>query len=209
MPDLDYRFDKYTEEYQADELDEIRSFARDNDLPDGVGLEIGTNRGRFLTELSQRRPGQTFVGVEWTKKHAETAEKRLNRHDIDNAYVLNADVKHVIPVLFDAGQLEDVFLLYPDPWWKTRHHKRRVIQPDFLDMLAPKMADGSHLWIRTDVGPYADHMAGIIDAHCHFRALPADDYPVDPFPRSTRERHVIRQGLPVHCLYYQKIEPSQ
>ena len=204
MPDLDYRFDKYTEEYQADELDLIRTFAREESLPGGLGLEIGTNRGRFLTRLAESRPEQTFVGVEWTQKYADTAQRRLERNEVDNAFVLNADVKHVIPVIFDAGQLEDVFLLYPDPWWKTRHHKRRVIQPDFLDMLAPKMADGGHLWIRTDVGPYADVMDDIIAEHSQFRPLAPEEYPAEPFPRSTRERHVIRQGLPVHCLYFRK-----
>lgn len=205
MANPDYRFDKYTEEYQADELERVREFAREVALPDLVSLEIGTNRGRFLTELAERFPEREFLGVEWTKGLADTAKRRVERSGVPNARVLQADANHVLPLVFDAGQLRELFLLYPDPWWKTRHRKRRVIQSEFLDLLASKMPEGGKVWIRTDVGTFADDMRETLDAHPSFKPMDVFDIPLEPFPRSTRERHVIESGIPVHVLYYERV----
>ncbi len=205
MPNPDYRFDKYTEEYQADELARVRAFARKVELPEQVSLEIGTNRGRFLTELAERFPERYFLGIEWTKSLADTAKGRVERSGVPNARVLQADANHVLPVVFDEGQIRELFLLYPDPWWKTRHRKRRVIQPEFLDLLAPRMVEGGKLWIRTDVGTFADDMRETLDAHESFEPMDIFDIPLEPFPRSTRERHVIQAGIPVHILYYERV----
>lgn len=202
MPDLDYRFDKYTEEYQADELERIRTFAAEASLPDAVSLEVGTNRGRFLKAIAERHPDRYYLGVEWTHSLAEAADQRLERAGVDNAHVLEADVNHVLPVVVDDDQLREVFVLYPDPWWKTRHRKRRVIQSDFLDLLCQKLRPGGPLWVRTDVGPFADDMREVLDDHPAFEPMDAFEVPLQPFPRSTRERHVIESGLPVHLVYY-------
>jgi tRNA (guanine-N7-)-methyltransferase len=206
MPNLDYRFDKYTEEYDSDELERIREFARTVELPDRVSIEVGANRGKFLSKLANAAPDKTFIGVEWQGKLAGIARRRVERRDATNAYVLHADINHVLPVVFDDGQVEELFLMYPDPWWKTRHRKRRVIQPDFLDLLAPKMAPGGKLWCRTDVGTFADDMRETLDEHPAFAAVPLEAIPHEPLPQSTREKHVIRMGLPVHVLYYERVE---
>lgn len=205
MPDLDYRFDPITEEHVARQLTEIRDFARDVALPDQLTLEIGSNRGRFIRALAQRHPDRTFLGVEMRFKYVETAREELADAEVSNAWVLCADVNHVLPIVIDDGQLTDVFLLYPDPWWKRQHRTRRVIQPGFLDRLAPKMAAGGKLWIRTDVGPFADDMRDILVDHPEFEPVHPEDYPDEPFPRSTREKHVIREGIPVNLVYFQRI----
>lgn len=204
-PNPDYRFDKYTEEYQSRELERVREYARTCELPEKVSLEIGTNRGRFLTGLAEQFPERYFLGIEWTKSLAETAKGRLERNEVTNADVLYADANHVLPTVIDDGQVRELFLLYPDPWWKTRHHKRRVIQPEFLDLLAPKMAPGAKVWIRTDVGTFADEMRETLDEHPRFKPMDIFDIPLEPFPRSTRERHVIKNGIPVHILYYERV----
>lgn len=204
MPNLDYRFDKYTEEYQSDELARVREFAGEVQLPEQVSIEIGSNRGRFIKGLAERFPDRYFLGIEWTKSLADAAKGRLERNGIGNARVMQADANHVLPVVIDDAQVRELFLLFPDPWWKTRHRKRRVIQPEFLDLLAPKMIEDGNLWIRTDVGTFADDMREILDAHEAFEPLDVFDYPLEPFPRSTRERHVIQAGIPIHTLYYKK-----
>lgn len=203
VTNLDYRFDEYTEKYQAPELARIREFAREKSLPDQVSLEIGTNRGRFLSELARRNPQRYYLGVEWTAL-AHNARSRLKRDGVSNADVLAADANHALPILLKDGQLREVFLLFPDPWWKLRHRKRRVIQPDFLNLIAQKMPPGANLWIRTDVGTFADDMREVLRAHPEFKPLDLFDFPAEPFPRSTRERHVIRAGIPIHSIYYQR-----
>jgi len=203
VANLDFRFDAITEKFQSAELERIRAFGRANPLPDEVSLEIGTNRGRFLSELAQRFPERYFLGSEWTML-AKNARARLQRDGVTNADVLAADANNLLPILFDDGQLRDLFLLFPDPWWKIKHRKRRVIQPEFLDLIATKMRPGGHIWIRTDVGTFADDMREILAAHPAYKPVDVFDFPLAPFPRSTRERHVIRGGIPIHTIYYQR-----
>ena len=204
MPNLNLRFDSVIEEHYDWQLAEIRAFAAAMGQPDWLGVEIGTNRGKFLAALAKAHPERCYLGVELRKAWAEVAQRRLERSRVSNAQVLRADANHVLPIVADDGQLDELFLLFPDPWWKARHHKRRIIQPEFLDLLARKMRSGGHLWIRTDVGPLADDMRQTLVAHPHFEPLPLTEYPRKPFPRSTRERHVVRQGMPIHTLYWRR-----
>ena len=202
MPDLEHRFDDYTEEYARRQLDAVRDFARSVALPPDVILEIGTNRGRFLRQLALRHPQRAVVGVELRNKYVQLARRDLAKDAIANAHVVCADVNLLLPVAIDDGQLTDVYVLYPDPWWKKRQRKRRVIQPDFLDLLSRKLRVGGHLWIRTDVGPLADDMLDTLTAHEAFEPMSPGDWPIDPFLRSTREAKSIVQGLPVNVLYF-------
>ena len=202
MPDLDYRFDPVIEEHYDLQLAEIRAFAREMGQPGWLSMEIGTNRGKFLAALASAHPDRFYLGVELRKSWAETAQRRVERQGLDNAHVLRADANHVLPIVVEDGQLDELFLLFPDPWWKARHHKRRIIQPEFLDLLAQKMRPGGHLWIRTDVGPLADDMRQTLVAHPRFEPLSLEEYPAEILPRSTRERHVVRQKMPIHTLYW-------
>ncbi len=204
MPDLGYRFDDITEEYSSRMLDEIRRFARETPLPDRLMLEIGTNRGRFLLPLAQQFPDRVALGVEIRNKYAKLARRDLQKAGVDNAYVLSADIALALPILVDDGQISDVFILYPDPWWKERHKKRRVIRDDLLDVLHPKLADGATLWIRTDVGPLADDMRDVLIDHPGFEPLPPDEFPLPSFPRSTRERKWVAEGNPINLVYFRK-----
>lgn len=204
MANLDHRFDDYIEKFQAAELARIREFGAKTVLPAMISLEIGTNRGRFLSAMARRHPERYYLGVEWTSL-AHNARARLKQDGVTNADVLAADVNHVLPLLVDDGQLRELFLLFPDPWWKIRHRKRRIIQPDFLDLIAQKMPPGGTIWIRTDVGTFADDMRDTLAAHPMFKPLDVFAYPLEPFPRSTRERHVVRAGIPVHTIYYQRV----
>lgn len=204
MPDLDHRFDDITEHYSSRMLAEIRRFARDVELPARVMLEIGTNRGRFLLPLAKQFPDRVALGIEIRNKYARLARRDLVKAGVTNAHVLAADAALALPIVIDDGQLTDVFVLYPDPWWKKRHQKRRVIRPDLLDLLHAKMAEGANLWVRTDVGPLADDMRDTLTEHPGFEPLPPDEYPLEPFPRSTRERKWVADHNPVHLVYFRR-----
>lgn len=209
MPDLDLRFDDITEQYSSRQLEEIRSFARASDLPDDLVLEIGSNRGRFIHKLARERPDSFILGVELRYKYVKLARRDLKRDGLTNAHILCADANLVMPIVIDDGQLTDLFLLYPDPWWKKRHRKRRVIQPEFLDLLARKMRPGGNLWIRTDVGPLADDMRDTLVDHPDFQPIPPDEFPVEPFLRSTREASSIGKGLPINLVYFRRVTENR
>lgn len=202
MVDLDFRFDEVTEKYSGRTLERVREFARETELDGPMALEIGSNRGRFLLGLAQKRPDLLHLGVELRRKYARSATKRIKRAGIDNAHVLCADANLVVPIVANDGQIHEFYLVCPDPWWKSRHEKRRIIQPEFLDLMERKMAPGGRLYIRTDVGTLADWMREHLDEHPAFEPLSPESFPVEPFPRSTRERHIMGYGMPMFPLYY-------
>lgn len=204
MPHPQHRFDDYTEEYAARQLAEARQFAREVPLPDHLMVEIGSNRGRFLLELARRNPDRFVLGIEIRGKYARLSRRDLEKAGIENAAVLCCDATLAFPILLDDEQISDVFLLYPDPWWKKKHRKRRVVRDDFLDTLHRKMKPGANLWIRTDVGPLADDMRDVLLEHEGFEPVPPEEFPLEPFPRSTRERKWIAEGNPVNLVYFRK-----
>ncbi|MBA2661833.1 MAG: tRNA (guanosine(46)-N7)-methyltransferase TrmB [Bradymonadaceae bacterium] len=206
MPDLSLRFDAHTEHFYSRQLAWLRDRALNDPFVGPVSVEIGSNRGKFLRELSGRDPERFYIGIEWRHKFVELAKEMFEKHGVANAITFRADANLAIPVLFDEGQLQELFVLFPDPWWKSRHRKRRIIQPAFLDILATKMPLGAMIWIRTDVGTLADDMREILDAHPCFEALPFEQFPVEPFPRTNREVTIIAKGLPIHPLYYRRVE---
>ncbi|RAL23551.1 tRNA (guanosine(46)-N7)-methyltransferase TrmB [Lujinxingia litoralis] len=202
MADLSLRFDEVIEENYDRMLTRIREFAHATPLPERVSLEIGSNRANFLRQLAQRHPDRHYLGIEWRKKYVDFGKVNLLEHGVTNADLLQADATLAIPILFEAGQLSELFILFPDPWWKKRHQKRRIIQPHTLDLFAEKMHSGAHLWLRTDVGTLADDFRVDLDAHPEFELLPFEEMPLEPYPRTTREVKILRKGLPVHTLYY-------
>ena len=206
MADLTLRFDDVIETHYDRQLAQIREWTEANQhtIPSSLSIEIGSHRGQFLRQLAARHPDGFYLGVEIRKKWTEQANKRFERYGLTNAHVIRADAAHVIPIVVDDGQLGELFVLYPDPWWKARHKKRRVIRKEMLDMLSPKFAPHGKLWVRTDVGPLANDMRATLNAHPDFEPLPLADYPLSPFPFSERDVVTMRNDLPVQLLYYRK-----
>ncbi len=202
MPDLDLRFDTYTEQFYDQQLAALREQALTISLPERLSLEIGSNKGMFLRGLAKRYPEREYLGIEIRAKYTRQANDSYAREGIPNARVLRADGNLAIPILIDDGQISELFALYPDPWWKARHRKRRLIQPAFLDLLERKMHPGAKLWIRTDVGVLANDMRDTLNSHRAFRPTPIDDIPMTPFPRSERDVRSIAMGIPVQLVYY-------
>ncbi|MEZ4461134.1 MAG: tRNA (guanosine(46)-N7)-methyltransferase TrmB [bacterium] len=204
MADIELRFDEYTEQFSSKSLAELREYAVTHPIDGPISIEIGANRGKFLTELALRHPERRYLGIEIRRSFAQAAQKLARRVGATNSDTIHADANLAIPILIDDGQLDEMFLLYPDPWWKARHHKRRIIQPDFLDLLSQKMPSGGMVWIRTDVGPLADDMRQTLVDHPEFEPLHLDEFPKDPFPWTNREVHCFAQGLPAHLVYFRR-----
>lgn len=205
MADLELRFDAYTEKFSSRSLVELREYATSNPFVGPVSIEIGSNRGRFLIDLARRNPDRQYLGIELRRSYAEASQSLARRTGVNNVWMIHADANLAIPILLDDGQLAEMFLLYPDPWWKSRHHKRRMIQPEFLDLLARKMPSGGKVWIRTDVGPLADDMRTTLIDHDAFRIMKQDEYPLEPFPWTNREYHWFAKHLPSHLVYFERI----
>lgn len=159
-------------------------------------LEIGFGRGRFLMERTAAAPESRVVGIEIKAKWAHLVEERRIRLGMDRVVALAGDAREILPRIEPASQLQRAFIHFPDPWWKQRHSKRRVVDADVLDQLARLLVPGGELFVQTDVQHRFDDMRAQIAEHAAFEFVPCDANPYGA--RSNREVRADEDGLPVH-----------
>jgi tRNA (guanine-N7-)-methyltransferase len=161
-------------------------------------LEIGFGRGRFLMERAAAAPGSRIVGIEIKTKWAHLVEERRKKRGIANAVALCGDAREVLPRLGPDGALARAFVHFPDPWWKKRHARRRVVDDDLMVQLARLLRSGGELFVQTDVEERAVAMAERIAASSEFRVRDGFEHPNPYGARSNREVRADEDGLPVY-----------
>jgi tRNA (guanine-N7-)-methyltransferase len=176
-----------------------------------IHLDIGCARGRFLLALAPERPGVNHLGVEIRRALVQAAEADRQALALGNLHYLfcNANVSlQAWLAALPAGQLELVSIQFPDPWFKKKHHKRRVLQPELLLAIAAALAPGKRLFLQSDVPAVIDPMVALTEA-CGCFSRPADDArpwrASNPLPVPTeRETYVLNQGLPVYRVLFER-----
>ncbi|MEZ5980303.1 MAG: tRNA (guanosine(46)-N7)-methyltransferase TrmB, partial [Planctomycetota bacterium] len=129
-----------------------------------VELEIGSGKGTFLVQEAAVRPDTDFFGVEHMKKYAAYAADRCRRAGLTNVRTLGGDaVRFVLEHVPDAS-LRAVHIYHPDPWPKSRHHKRRIVREDMLRQYERVLEPGGELRIVTDHDGYAEWIAEVLKA---------------------------------------------
>ncbi len=120
----------------------------------GVELEIGAGHGGFALAFGERHRDRALVAIEQRRKFAADLAERARRRGLANVVVLQGDVRLLAPRLFRAGSLASIHVHFPDPWWKRRHERRRLIDDAMSVLLARLLAPGGILDLRTDVERY-------------------------------------------------------
>lgn len=164
-------------------------------------LEIGFGRGRFLLERAASAPGSRIVGIEIKSKWAHLVEERRKRLGLTHVVALCADAREVLGRAGPDGCLARVFIHFPDPWWKKKHAKRRVVDEDFLDQLARLLRQGGELFVQTDVEDRGIQMAAHIAANAAFSVQPGFESENPYGGRSNREVRAAEDGLPVYRIH--------
>jgi len=143
-------------------LDEVfgRSAAR--------SLEIGFGNGDNLFALARAHPQRDFIGVEVHRAGVGHLLLEAAAADLHNLRVICHDAVEVLQQHIAPAALDEILILFPDPWHKKRHHKRRLIQADFVELLGSRLADGGRLQLATDWQPYAEQMLEVIGASPQF-----------------------------------------
>ena len=160
-------------------------------------LEVGFNRGRFITELAQRHPDRNVVGIEIRKRFGiRLAQLCGQAGEPKNLRVIWGDAKILLPKLFATASLHDMFVTFPDPWWKKRHIKRRLVDTLFAAEIAEKLEPGGHIWVKSDVEMIADEIKEALVARPELGDL--QPFAQDDLPHTHRERSCIKNGLPIH-----------
>ncbi|MGF1467812.1 MAG: tRNA (guanosine(46)-N7)-methyltransferase TrmB [Sandaracinaceae bacterium] len=162
-------------------------------------LDIGFGRGRSLFERAEAAPQVRLIGLEIKAKWAFKVEARLRQRGLTNVRAFHADALDALVRSGPEGCLQRVFVHFPDPWWKKRHAKRRVVGPVLLDELARLLAPGGELYVQTDVEERAADYRARIAAHPAFRLRSTPYLADNPFgARSNREVRAEEDGLPVY-----------
>jgi tRNA (guanine-N7-)-methyltransferase len=181
----------------------------DPQLP--LHLDIGSARGRFLLAMAQQDPERNHLGVEIRKPLVDAAEADRLAAGLENLHYLfcnaNVSLQDWLAAL-PSGRLQRVTIQFPDPWFKRKHHKRRVLQPALLLNLAAALAEGCELFVQSDVPAVITPMVALIEASGCFSRPTGDSRPWrldNPLPVPTeRERLVLAQGLPVLRVLYRR-----
>jgi tRNA (guanine-N7-)-methyltransferase len=169
-------------------------------FPDGrrLWLEIGFGGGEHLAHQAGAHPGLGLIGCEPFLNGVATLLGHVERQGLGNVRVHPGDARDLIELL-PAGSLDRVFLLYPDPWPKARHHRRRFMNPDNLGLLRPAMTPGAELRVATDIPDYAEHALEAVAAADGFRVeVLASPWP--DWPGTRYEAKALRAGRRPHYL---------
>lgn len=176
-----------------------------------IFLEIGFGGGEHLAHLATHNPNIGFLGCEPYLNGVATLLGKIRRDKIKNIRLHAGDIRDLFDVLPDE-KIDRVFLLYPDPWPKKRHHRRRFVTPEFLDPLARVMKPNAKLFVATDIGDYVRQSLEVLSAHPEFTwcaQAPADWR--EPWPNwyPTRyEKKALREGRKPYYLQFEKINGS-
>jgi tRNA (guanine-N7-)-methyltransferase len=127
-------------------------------------LEIGFGMGDATAAIAQALPGTDFIGVEVHPPGVGALLQRIEQHGLGNVRIVQHDAVEVVERMIAPASLAGVHVFFPDPWHKKRHHKRRLIQPPFVALLASRLAPGGYLHCATDWQPYAEQMLEVLGA---------------------------------------------
>ncbi|WP_327340661.1 tRNA (guanosine(46)-N7)-methyltransferase TrmB [Streptomyces sp. NBC_01324] len=180
------------------------------DLPelfDGlpVVLEIGFGMGEATAQMAADDPGTGILAVDVHTPGQGNLLRLADRNGMSNIRVANGDAIILLREMLTPDSLDGLRVYFPDPWPKSRHHKRRLIQPEFLDLVAQRLKPGAVLHCATDWEPYAEQMLEVLTAHPRFENTAADGVyaPRPEFRPLTRfEGQGLDKGHVVHDLLF-------
>lgn len=177
-----------------------------NDHP--VEVEVGFGKGLFLQTAGAANPGVNYFGIEIIRKYQLMAATRLALRELRNVRVCCADARHVLRDRVAAGSVRAVHVYFPDPWWKARHHKRRVFTPELAGEVRRVLEVGGRLLVATDV---ADYAALVRETAAAVGGLSEAEAPAEAAPRhdmdylTHHERKFRREGRAIYRLAFARV----
>lgn len=150
-------------------------------------LEIGFGSGYSLLEIAKANPEKDFIGIETYQPGIGTLLLGIEAHHVHNIRLYYADAVEVLAQCIPSASLDGVQLFFPDPWPKRRHHKRRLIQPEFVDLVVGKLKPGGIFHLATDWQDYAEQMMRVLSATSALKNLAG----VNQFAARSDQRPVV------------------
>ena len=176
-------------------------------------LDIGSAAGDFLFDLALINTSWNYLGIEIREKLVKNAQLKVLKREIKNLYFLFGNANNILndaQSKFIIKNLKSISFNFPDPWFKKRHHKRRVIQPEFINLLSNSLQEGSLIFIKTDVKDLFDYMDCTISSNLTFKTIDKRDFnyceSFNPNKiKTNREKYVFENQLDIFDKVYIKI----
>jgi len=172
-----------------------------------LDVDLGCGDGDLLCELARRHPERNFLGID--KLAGRIAKACRKAGALDNVRILKVESSYAVRYLLPESSIENFYLLFPDPWPKRRHHRRRIITSDFLDSIHRALEPGGFFHIATDQLDYFEQMRTIVAStsrklECLMHSSFGEDVGL---PQTKFERRFRERGAPIYRLALRKISP--
>lgn len=197
---LDEIFPRYAIDTTKSLIDPAEIFGNSNPLV----LEIGFGNGTLLATQAKAYPDFNFIGLEVHRPGVGHLLQKLEKENLNNVRVVSMDAMEVLEQNIPDKSLHSLWLFFPDPWPKKKHHKRRIVKPAFLQLVANKLTDQGILHMATDWQDYADHMKEAVENSQLFRPVTLEELAHYPFarPQTHFEQRGLRKGHNITDLYF-------
>ena len=197
--------------FEIDPIPPLNQIFENPKLP--LHLDIGCASGDFLFELSLKNKNWNYIGIEIREKLVLNANLKMKSRENKNLYFSFGNANNIFNQSNNKSIINFITSIsfnFPDPWFKKKHHKRRVIQPKLINLLSNSMKKGSLIFIKTDVRELFDHMELTISESIKFKKIPYQDVKFyESFNpnriQTNREKYVILNQLKIYESIYKKI----
>ncbi len=183
---------------------EIAAVFADADLP--LHLDIGSARGRFILKMAEISPEQNFLGVEIREPLVEEANRIAKEANLTNLHYEFCNAMIALDKLLEnlpENILQTVSVQFPDPWFKKKHAKRRMVNAELVATIVGHLADGGKIFVQTDIEFLAEEMFELFRADENLREIEIE---TNPFPVKTeRESAVEEKKLPIYRRIFERI----
>ena len=168
-------------------------------------IDLGCARGRFILRLAEADPSWNYLGVEIREPLVDEANRLAEEAGLNNLHYVFCNAMLWLDRLIEQlpdGQLQMVTIQFPDPWFKKKHAKRRMVNRELIDAVMEKLADGGRIFVQTDIEFLAEEMFELFRTDERMKEIPID---ANPFPVKTeREKAVEAKDLPVYRAMFVK-----
>ncbi len=180
--------------FRPGDLDRLTRWCDPSD-PRQLHIEIGFQYGKFASELCMADVGLRYLGFEVRHKWCNEAERRMDKAGVENALIALVDAREVLGRVLNEASVDAFYVFFPDPWWKKKHARKRLISPSFIADVARWLRPGGRLVVKTDVAEYADLAEVVLRGETRFEVTRLDDSSAG-LPLTRREVGCARRELP-------------
>jgi len=142
-------------------------------------VEFGCGHGHFLTAYAAAHPEATCLGLDLVSQRVRKANAKAQKAQLANLHFIKAEAIECLEAWPQGVEIKECFMLFPDPWPKKRHHKKRMVQADFLDMLAHRSSPSAPFYFRTDHAAYFNWTRDVLQAHPRWRMDESRPWPFE------------------------------